>query len=380
MDNEDTRHEAEKTAQRVHSKKVFIIAGLCLVSAFIGSLFSTVFTPNASNPPPNFNSNAATSSVSSAATTSTSYPVEQIAKIIGPTVVGVNNYQSGQSGGSGTELQEVGSGSGFIIDAKNGYIVTNDHVINGANQITVNLADGRLVNAKVVGADPNTDLAVLRITANNLKAAQLGDSSKLIVGQPVVAIGNPGGEQFARSVTAGVTSALNRTLDIQGEASFGLIQTDAAINPGNSGGPLVNYQGQIIGINSAKYAQQGFEGMGFSIPISNALPTIVQLIKTGAALHPALKISINDQYRNYAQQNNLPLGAYISQVTANGPAAKAGLQQGDVITKINGVTIQSSADLIRELYKYQVGTKVTITYLRNNKEYNTQATLGEIKS
>jgi serine protease Do len=380
MDNEDTRHEAEKTAQRVHSKKVFIIAGLCLVSAFIGSLFSTVFTPNASNPPPNFNSNAATSSVSSAATTSTSYPVEQIAKIIGPTVVGVNNYQSGQSGGSGTELQEVGSGSGFIIDAKNGYIVTNDHVINGANQITVNLADGRLVNAKVVGADPNTDLAVLRITANNLKAAQLGDSSKLIVGQPVVAIGNPGGEQFARSVTAGVTSALNRTLDIQGEASFGLIQTDAAINPGNSGGPLVNYQGQIIGINSAKYAQQGFEGMGFSIPISNALPTIVQLIKTGAALHPALKISINDQYLNYAQQNNLPLGAYISQVTANGPAAKAGLQQGDVITKINGVTIQSSADLIRELYKYQVGTKVTITYLRNNKEYNTQATLGEIKS
>ena len=215
---------------------------------------------------------------------------------------------------------------------------------------------------------------------SNLIAVTLGDSSKVEVGEPVVAIGNPGGDDFARSVTTGVISATNRTLPLPGEASFNLLQTDAAINPGNSGGPLVNYQGQVIGINSAKYAQSGFEGMGFSIPISDALPTLQQLITSGVAKHPALLVSTDDQYITYAKSNNKPLGAYISGVSQNGPAAKAGIVKGDVITKINNGQVENSSDLIRELYKNNVGDKVAITYLRAGVAKQAEATLGEIAS
>lgn len=233
----------------------------------------------------------------------------------------------------------------------------------------------------MIGADPRTDLAVLQISdTTNLTAVELGDSSKIEVGQSVVAIGNPGGDEFARSVTTGVISATNRTLNLQGVASYNLIQTDAAINPGNSGGPLVNYQGQVIGINSVKYAETGFEGMGFAIPISDALPTIQQLITSGVAKHPALLVSTDDQYNTYAKTNNKPQGAYISAVTLNGPAAKAGIQQGDVITKINDTLIQNSSDLVRELYKNKVGDKVTLTYIRDGQTKQAEAVLGELAS
>ncbi|HBW38351.1 MAG TPA: trypsin, partial [Desulfosporosinus sp.] len=163
-------------------------------------------------------------------------------------------------------------------------------------------------------------------------------------------------------------------------ASYNLIQTDAAINPGNSGGPLVNYLGQVIGINTVKYAQTGFEGMGFAIPITDALPTLQQLITSGVAKHPALLVSTDDQYNAYAKSNNKPQGAYISGVTQNGPAANAGIMQGDVITKINDGQVQNSSDLIRELYKNKIGDKVTITYIRDGQTKQVEATLGEITS
>ncbi|WP_240986861.1 S1C family serine protease [Acididesulfobacillus acetoxydans] len=313
----------------------------------------------------------------------TSFPVEQIAKNLAPAVVGIANYQASQNyfGNSSSGLQEIGSGSGFIINAQKGYIVTNNHVIAGAQKIVVSLSNGKNLVARVVGADPRTDLAVLQIpAAKGLTAVRLGDSSKLQVGEPVVAIGNPGGNEFARSVTTGVVSATNRVLNLQGEDSFNLIQTDAAINPGNSGGPLVDYQGKVIGINSAKYAQPGFEGMGFAIPISDALPTIEQLIKTGVATHPALLVTINDQYDSYAQSNNLPQGAYIAGVSANGPAAKAGLKRGDVITKVNNAPVQNSADLVHDLYQYKVGDRVTVTFIRNGQTKQAQVTLGQISS
>ncbi|MDP4127033.1 MAG: trypsin-like peptidase domain-containing protein [Bacillota bacterium] len=370
---------------RSNPKSKFVaITSLCLVSAVIGGLTTAAVLPYIY--PANSTSltqTAKSSSITpvSLATNQTNFPVAQIAKDIGPAVVGVSNFQSSQGFFGNSDLQEAGSGSGFIIDAQKGYIATNNHVIDGAQKITVSLSDGRNLVAKVIGADPRTDLAVLQISdTKNLTAVKLGDSSKLEVGESVVAIGNPGGNEFARSVTTGVVSALNRTLAIQGEASFDLIQTDAAINPGNSGGPLVDYQGQVIGINSAKYAQSGFEGMGFSIPISDALPTIQQLISTGVAKHPALLVSTDDQYISYAQTNNKPLGAYISNVTPNGPAAKAGITKGDVITKINNVQVQNSTDLVHELYKYNVGTKITITYIRNGQTNQVQATLGEISS
>lgn len=366
------------------TRKYFLaIAALCLISAVIGGLISVALVPR-------FYSNL----FSTAQTTNsnfvpfiyqsdnqTNFPAEQISKDVGPAVAGVTNLQAGNTSFNNSNLQEAGSGSGFIIDSQKGYIVTNNHVIAGAEKITVSLSDGRSLEAKLVGADSLTDLAVLQISdTNNLTAVKLGDSTKLIVGEPVVAIGNPGGNEFARSVTTGVVSATNRTLAIQGESVYDLIQTDAAINPGNSGGPLVDYQGLVIGINSAKFAETGFEGMGFAIPISTALPTIQQLINSGVAKHPALMVSVNDQYIAYAKNNNLPLGAYVAAVTANGPAAKAGIMKGDVITKINDVAVSNSANLIHEIFKYQVGDKVSVTYLRNGKTEQVQVTLGETSS
>lgn len=371
------------------SKKLAGVVALCLTSAMIGGLTTVTLLPRIYPNLLSSNQTAlTTSSLSPISTVSNSsqFPVTQIAKTVGPAVVGVSNFQSPQNrfsrqNSSSSGLQEAGTGSGFIIDAQKGYIVTNNHVIDGAQKITVSLSDGRTLDAKLVGADARTDLAILQISdTKNLTAVTLGDSTKLEVGASVVAIGNPGGNDFARSVTTGVISATNRTLDIQGESSFGLIQTDAAINPGNSGGPLVDYQGKVIGINSAKYAQSGFEGMGFSIPISDALPTIQQLIDKGAASHPALYISINDQYNTYAQSNNLPQGAYVAEATSGGPADKAGIKQGDVITKINDATVQNSSDLVRELYKYKVGDKINVTFVRSGKSQVVQATLGEISS
>ncbi len=362
-------------------KKKFVpFASLCLISAVIGGLSTVAAIPYIY--PANISPIQAAKTTSIIPVTYTAnvpnFPVAQISRNVGPAVVGVSNFQSSRSS---SDLQEAGSGSGFIIDAKKGYIATNNHVIDGAQKITVSLSDGRNLVAKVIGADPRTDLAVLQISdVSNLTAVNIGDSSKVEVGEPVVAIGNPGGNDFARSVTTGVISATHRTLDIQGESSFELLQTDAAINPGNSGGPLVNYLGQVIGINSAKYAETGFEGMGFSIPITDAMPTIQQLITSGVAKHPALLVSTSDQNNIYANSNNQPLGAYIAAVTPNGPAAKAGIMKGDVITKINNIQVQNSSGLVHELYKYKVGGNVTITYIRNGQTNQAQATLGEVSS
>lgn len=360
---------------------------LALVSALLGGIMAIALVPsiygNKQTGPPNqviLNKGTTTPIIKTEG--SANFPVVQIAKATGPAVVGIANFQSQGSLFGGGGATEVGSGSGFIIDAQHGYIVTNNHVVEGAEKIVVSLSDGRNINAKMVGSDSRTDLAVVQITnANNLTAAQLGDSSKLQVGEPVVAIGNPGGEEFARSVTTGVISATNRLLNIEGEASFSLIQTDAAINPGNSGGPLVNYQDQVIGINSAKNQEAGFEGMGFAIPISDALPTLKQLIEKGYASHPGLNVQIDPRYTvEYASQQDWPDGAYVSQVTPGGPADRAGILAGDILTKINGVAVKSSLELTHELFKYKPGDKVAITIFRNNKTMDVSVTLGEIKS
>ena len=359
------------------------IAALCLISGVIGGLIAVALVPrlylNSSQTAQTTNANF--TPVITQTDNQPIFPVEQIAKNVGPAVVGISNLQPGKTFNNSSGLREAESGSGFIIDAQMGYIVTNNHVIEGAQKITASLSDGRILDVKLVGADPLTDLAVLQVSdRNNLIAVSLGDSTKLIVGEPVVAIGNPGGHDFAGSVTTGVVSALNRSLNIQGESGYGLIQTDAAINPGNSGGPLVDYQGLVIGITSVKFTVTGFEGISFAIPISTAIPTVQQLINTGVAKHPGLMVSVNDQYVAYAISNNLPLGAYIAEVTANGPAAMAGIMAGDVITKINEVAISNSSDLIYQIYKYQVGDDILVTYLRNGVETQVQVILGEISS
>lgn len=365
-------------------RKLLAVAGICLISAVAGGLTAVTAIPYIYPEKTSAQLQTANSSYTQVANLSANTadsPVETIAKNVGPAVVGVANFQAGRGFSLDSNLQEAGSGSGFIIDAQKGYIATNNHVIEGAQKITVSLSDGRSLDAKLIGADPRTDLAVLQISdTTKLTAVTLGDSSKIEVGESVVAIGNPGGDKFARSVTTGVISATNRNIDLQGVASYNLIQTDAAINPGNSGGPLVNYQGQVIGINSVKYAQTGFEGMGFAIPISDALPTLQQLIDSGVAKHPALLVSTDDQYNDYAKVNNKPQGAYISGVQLNGPAAKAGLEKGDVITKVGDVQVQNSSDLVRELYKHKVGEKVTLTFIRNEQTKSVEVTLGELSS
>ncbi len=313
---------------------------------------------------------------------SSALPVVEISKAVGPAVVGIANFQTRGSVFGGSGLTEAASGSGFIIDSTHGYIVTNNHVIQGAEKIMVSLADGRNLDGVVVGGDAKTDLAVVKIAdTSDLTAVQIGDSTKLQVGEPVVAIGNPGGQEFARSVTTGVVSATNRTLDIEGESSFNLIQTDAAINPGNSGGPLTNYSGQVIGINSAKNQEAGFEGMGFAIPITDAMPTIEQLIAKGYASHPALLVNIDSRYtEEYAAQRGWPAGAYVAGVSAGGPAEKAGIKIGDIITKVNGTEVSNSLALTRELFKYKPGDKVTVTCFREGTSEDFEVTLGELRS
>lgn len=309
-------------------------------------------------------------------------PIIDIASTVGPAVVGVANFQvRGSIFGSGG-LTEVGSGSGFIIDAQNGYIVTNNHVVEGAEKLIISLADGRDVAGTLVGGDPRTDLAVVKIEdTQNLKSVQLGDSKALRVGEWVVAIGNPGGREFARTVTVGVVSATDRFLLLQGEASFSLIQTDAAINPGNSGGPLVNYSGQVIGINSAKKDAPGFEGMGFAIPITDAIPVITQIIEKGYASHAALQVNIDDRYTpEYASYKGWPAGCYLSKVQVGGAAEKSGLQAGDIVTAINGVNITNSLELMHQLFKFKPGDKITVSYFRAGQTYNVDLILGELRS
>ena len=357
---------------------------VALVSALIGGMLSMALTPwffpqNGIKQPLIFN--PGTPPQLPATGEQSAFQVVNIAKSLGPTVVGIANFQAKTVLG-GSDLEEIGSGSGIVVDATNGLVVTNNHVVEGAKKLVVSLADGRNIEAQVVGTDKRTDLAVIKIAdTTNLVAAAIGDSTKLQVGEPVIAIGNPGGQEFARSVTVGVVSALNRFLRLTGESSFNLIQTDAAINPGNSGGALVNYEGKVVGINSAKNREEGFEGMGFAIPISDAWPVITQLIEKGRATHSGLLVQINDRYNEeFARAKGWPVGALVVNVTPNGPAAKAGIKSGDIITSLNGKPVKNYYELTHELFKFKPDDQVKLTIFRDGKTTELNVTLAELPS
>ena len=278
-----------------------------------------------------------------------------------------------------TQLVEQGSGSG-VIYSKDGLIATNNHVVAGAQEIVVSLPDGKTYNGKVLGTDPTTDLAVVKIEANeDLPVAEFGDSDSLMVGEPAIAIGNPLGMEFRGSVTAGVISALNRSLDM-GERRFKLIQTDAAINPGNSGGALVNADGQVIGINSAKIAASGVEGIGFAIPINEAKPILQELATKGRVVRPYLGVSLLD--KNLAQRLGFDLdlrgGLFVVRLFQNGPAYRGGIRPNDIIVKFNGTAVDTVADLRDALGKCQVGEQVPVTILRGDEEVTKTVTLTEM--
>lgn len=304
-------------------------------------------------------------------------PIVRAAKKVGPTVVGITNKAYVRDFFNRVQLAERGSGSGVIYD-KSGLIVTNNHVVEGASEIIVSLADGRSAKGKVLGADAATDLAVVKINLENLPVAEFGDSSTVQVGEPAIAIGNPLGMEFRGSVTTGIVSALNRSVEI-GERKFTLIQTDAAINPGNSGGALVNADGEIIGINSAKIAISSVEGIGFAIPINSVKPIIQELAEKGRVAHPYVGASLIDKEiaQHYGFDVDLQGGLFIMKLAQNGPLALAGARPGDIIIKFDGNKVESITALRDEIAKHKVGDDVTVTLLRGGTERTLSIKLQE---
>lgn len=308
--------------------------------------------------------------------------VAQVAALVEPAVVGITTKVVMQSGFRSYENEAVGSG--VIFDAQ-GYIVTNNHVVEGARELIVTIAPGVETSAQLVGSDSVTDLAVIKINPallpeeyRDLTVAQFGDSDAVRVGELAVAIGNPLGLQFQRSVTAGIISALNRDLEMEG-VQLKLMQTDAAINSGNSGGALVDKDGRVIGINQAKIQMEGVEGMGFAIPVNTARPIIEQLIRSGKVVRPFLGVTV---YAELSAQLNrtynlgTDVGLYISEVAANSPAALAGMRQNDILVKIGDSEIKTFNDLQRELFAREVGEKVQLTIVRDRQQLTLTATLA----
>ena len=288
----------------------------------------------------------------------------------------------GQFFGQGPQQPQLmhGIGSGVII-SPDGYIVTNDHVVNGAEQIKVTLHDRRVLPAKVVGVDKLTDLAVVKVNATDLPAIEWGDSTKLEPGQSVLAFGSPFG-YFQFSVTRGIVSAVNRPNPYSNDARKpgSYIQTDAAINPGNSGGPLVNIHGQLVGINTFIITNSGqFAGAGFAIPSQMVKATAEQIIKHGKVEHGYLGISMNDVTPDNAQFFNLKeaSGAIVAEVTPGSPASKGGLKRGDVIVEANGQKVENGSALQVVVSEMQPGTPLKLTVMRNGNPVNLSLTVGQ---
>ncbi|GCD84578.1 putative serine protease YyxA [Parageobacillus thermoglucosidasius] len=299
-------------------------------------------------------------------------------------VVGVVNIQEANFW---SQSSAEGTGSGVIYKKENGkaFVVTNHHVVENASQLEISLKDGTRVPAKLLGSDILMDLAVLEIDAKHVKkVAEFGNSDTVKLGEPVIAIGNPLGLQFAGSVTQGIISGTNRTvevdLDQDGTPDWNaeVLQTDAAINPGNSGGALVNIEGQVIGINSMKIAQEEVEGIGFSIPINSAIPVISDLEKYGQVRRPYMGVELRSlsDISSYHLQATLHLpkdvteGVAIIQVVPMSPAARAGLKQFDVIVALDGQKVRDVLDLRKYLYtKKSIGDKMKVTFYRDGKKH-----------
>jgi len=267
-------------------------------------------------------------------------------------------------------------GSGFIINAA-GYIVTNNHVVEGATDIRVKMADGRDMAAKVVGRDPKTDLALIKVEASGLPVIPLGDSTKLQVGEPVMAIGNPFG--LEQTVTTGIVSATGRVI---GQGPYDdFIQTDASINPGNSGGPLINGQGQAVGINAAIFSQSGGSvGIGFAIPIDQAKSVVTQLVASGKVTRGWLGVTIQPLTAELAKGFNVTegTGALVAGVQDGSPAARAGVKAGDIITHYDGQKVATSADLPKLVAATAVGRQVPVTVVREGKKVALNVTVAQM--
>jgi serine protease Do len=342
----------------------------------VTTITKTVVVPSSTWTPPNTTSVITT--VSSLASSNAVYlpDLQSVVARVKPSVVAINVKLTAYDFFNRSYDSEA-AGSGWILDA-NGLIATNNHVIDGANSIMVTFDDGSVLPATIVGADPVSDLAVIKVDKTGLPAASVGDSSSLQVGQWVLAIGNALGEGI--SATEGIVSRTGATItEDSGQELYDLIQTSAAVNPGNSGGPLVDLSGNVVGITSAKLADVGVEGMGYAISTKTALPIIQALIQKGYVTYPYFGVQTEDVNQVYTRWYNLAVneGAFVTTVGSGTPAAQCGIKQGDVIVGFDGKNIVSSADLTNAIENSQVGKTVTVVFYRGSVKNTVQATLVE---
>lgn len=386
-------YKIKEKKKRKHAAVITAVCSALAASVFTAAIFTTVTVGYYKKNQPTVTQAASSTRVqtdtSLLSNTSDSkvLTIPEIAAKVGPSVVGVINkttvqpqryydpfsgryYYTQDPNSTENETVEQGSGSGIII-SDDGYIVTNQHVIDGATEISVILNTGEELTAELIGQDVKTDLAVLKVsTENKLPAATLGDSETLQVGELAVAIGNPMGQEFSGSVTAGIISAVNRTMTIDNR-TYNLIQTDAAINSGNSGGALINQYGEIIGINSVKLSSSGVEGMGFAIAISEAKPIIDDLIASGYVTgRPLVGITISETR----------YGLFVNSVQEGTGAAAAGLQEGDMILSVDGQKVSSSSELNEIRDKKKPGDTLTFSILRDSSTMEINVVLSESSS
>ncbi|MER1998442.1 MAG: trypsin-like peptidase domain-containing protein [Lysinibacillus sp.] len=408
---ERKEREAKKQAKQSGSKLGYFLSGISGV--VVGVLLMWLLLPSLANQLPGSSSNSTStlngnSTISQTATTVTSDTTTAVEKA-SDAVVGISNYQVAQNSYGGFwfgqsfeepteeegELQEAGTGSGVIykIEGKEAFIITNHHVIEEAERIEITLADGVKKEAEVVGSDIWTDLAVIKVPSDGIETIiSFGDSDVLKQGESVIAIGNPLGLDFYGSVTVGVISGTDRAVpvDLDGDGTEDwqseVLQTDAAINGGNSGGALVNLNGDLIGINSMKIADEQVEGLGFAIPINTVLPIVEQLEKNGQVKRPAMGITLMDltdipafyQAQTLALPDGITTGVVVGEVVRGSAADEAGMKQYDVIVEMDGEPIENSIDLRQHLYtKTAIGDKLKVKLYRAGKAVNVELVLKE---
>ena len=389
--------ESMKKIQNI-SKKIGQLLLIILISFFSGVLGSLTILQLNQKQETNTQNSTTITQTSVKNENSTTKAVDKVKDAVVSIITYSANSQNSLFGygesDTDTNTEQVSSqGSGVIYkkDGEYAYIVTNTHVINGAKKVDIRLADGTKVPGEIVGTDTYSDIAVVKISSEKVSAvAEFGDSSQLTVGETAIAIGSPLGSEYANTVTQGIISSLNRTVSLKSEdgqaISTKAIQTDTAINPGNSGGPLINIQGQVIGITSSKIATNGgtsVEGLGFAIPSNDAIKIIEQLENNGKVTRPALGIqmvNLSNLSTTDLQKLKLPdgitSGVAVRSVQSNMPA-NGHLEKYDVITKVDGNPITSATELQNALYSHSVGDEMTITYYRNGKEETTTIKLDK---
>ena len=389
-----------KKIQNISKKigQLLLVILISFLSGLLGSLAVLQFNQKQGNGEQN---SAAVTQTAVNNENSTTQAVDKVKDAVVSIITYSGNSQSSFVGSDDTDtdsnteqINSEGSGVIYKKDGDDAYIVTNTHVISGAKKVDIRLADGTKVPGEIVGSDTYSDIAVVKISSEKVSTvAEFGDSSQLAVGETAIAIGSPLGSEYANTVTQGIVSSLNRHVSLKSEdgqaISTNAIQTDTAINPGNSGGPLINIQGQVIGITSSKIASNGgtsVEGLGFAIPANDVKNIIKQLEKDGKVTRPALGIHMVNltnlstaDLQKLKLPDNVTSGVVVRSVQTNMPA-NGHLQRFDVITKVDDKAISSTTELQSALYSHSIGDSMTVTYYRNGKEETTKIKLDKSTS